>query len=189
MFTSPEITEYRNHPIYPCENINASYNRAILDRNIDLVHRAIEAHSQVLLIRFDVRYPSGYIAPDDNSLFQRFIELYSQYLRRQGFDPRYLWCREQSTAVRFHYHCYFLLDGTAIRYMPHLGKAKEIWSHVLGQPSSQGLIHYCNPNGSMIHRGDRVGIDKAIEWLGYLAKLFTKLPVQSVRTWGSSVLR
>ena len=183
------VTVYRNHPIYPCLDINTNYNLGILDRNIDLVHRAFKAHAQVLLIRFDVRYPTGYNAPNDNSLFQRFIELYSQYLRRQGFDPRYLWCREQSNAKRFHYHVYFLLDGTRIRYMPHLGKAEEIWTRVLGLTMSQGLIHYCNPNGNIIHRGDQAGINDAIKWLGYLAKTATKSPVPSVRMWGSSILR
>ena len=164
-----------------------AYNPAIQNRINVLLTSALTVHAQVLLIRFDVRYPLGYIAPVDNSLFQKFIETYRRYLDRNGFKPLYLWVREQNTSVNPHYHVFFLLE--AIRYMPNLNHADELWANVLGLPvGSKGLLHFCNPNGTMLRRDSKSDATSAAGYLSYLAKDYSKLPVESVRLWGSSVL-
>ena len=166
-----------------------AYNPDIQNRINALLTAALTCHAQVLLIRFDVRYPLGYIAPVDNSLFQQFIETYRRYLARHSFDPLYLWVREQNTSPNPHYHVVFLLDGTAIRFMPNLSHADELWANVLGLPvGSKGLLHFCNPNGTMLRRDSESDATTAANYLSYLAKDYSKLPVKSVRMWGRSVL-
>lgn len=166
---------------------SSDYNPDIQDRISTLLNSALQRHAQALLIRFDVRYPIGYLAPLDNSLFIQFIETYRRYLDRHGYDPLYLWCREQNTSANPHYHVLFLLDGTAIRYMPNLNQADEQWNRILGQPlGNKGLIHFCNPNGTMLSRTSQISQDTAREYLQYLAKNYTKQPVPGVRSWNSS---
>lgn len=165
----------------------SNYNPDILNRNRDLVDYAFSNTTQVLLIRFDVRYPISYNAPEDNSIFREFIEDYRRYLHRKGYSPLYLWCKEKNTAEHCHYHVYFLLDGSKLRYMPHLNKAEEIWCRKLNIPFQLGLIHYCNRNGTMLRRNDPEAIDYAIDnVLDYLAKDYSKSPSPGVRNWNSS---
>lgn len=176
-------------------NINTSpayssdYNPDIQARINALLSIALQRHALILLIRFDVRYPIGYLAPQENSLFIQFVETYRRYLDRHGYDPIYLWCREQSTSANPHYHVFCLLDGTSIRYMPNLNQADEQWNRILGQPlENKGLIHFCNPNGTMLSRTSQVSQDSAREYLQYLAKNYTKTPIPGVRSWNSSSL-
>jgi hypothetical protein len=183
------ITEYKNYSLYECTDIKQTYNTAILDRNIQLMEHAISRTSQVLLIRFDVRYPVGYDAPLDNYLFQSFIEDYRRYLDRHKYKPLYLWCREKHKSERYHYHVYFLLDGNEARYMPNLSKATEIWCRKLNIPFTKGPIEYCNPNGTMIPSKDVRAVNEAVSWLGYLAKNYTKSPIPGIRNWNSSRCR
>lgn len=171
-------------------DISKNYNQDIFNRNIDLVNYALSNTTQVLLIRFDVRYPVSYNAPDDNSIFREFIEDYRRYLYRKGYSPLYLWCKERNTADHCHYHVYFLLDGSKLRYMPHLSQAEKVWCYKLNIPFMKGLIHYCNPNGTMLRRSDPETVKDCIHnVLDYLAKRHTKYTVLGIRDWSSSRCR
>ena len=165
------------------------YNPQIMERIHLLLDRALTDHAQVLLIRFDVRYPTAYHASDDNTLFQQFIENYCRYLRRHEYSPLYLWCRERNTSDNPHYHVVFLLDGTRIRYMPNLNHANKIFCELLDLPVPQrGLLHFCNPNGTLVHRGDHDAYEAALDYVSYLAKTYTKITLPGTRSWSSSLL-
>ncbi len=167
-----------------------NYNPDILKRNRDLVNYALSNTTQVLLIRLDVRYPVDYPAPDDNSIFREFIEDYKRYLSNKGYSPLYLWCKERNTADHCHYHVYFLLDGSKLRYMPHLSQAEKIWCYKLNILFKKGLIHFCNPNGTMLRRNDLETVNNCINnVLDYLAKRYTKSKINGARDWGSSQFR
>ena len=166
-----------------------TYNQEIKNRNSALLDHALDAHSRILMVRFDVRYPKDIQAPADNTLLVKFIKDYSRYLRRQGYDPVYLWCREQNESHNHHYHVCFLLDGTKVRYMPTLKKATEIWNRKLDRPiDTKGVIHYCNPNGTIINRNDDEAQEDALNTLSYLAKEHSKQNINGIRNWGSSSL-
>lgn len=180
-----------NMPVINFNSTNNHYdcNPQIKSRLKDILDRSLSDHARVLLIRFDVRYPAGYHAPDDNSIFQQFIENYRRYLNRRGYSPLYLWCREQNLSNNPHYHVCFLLDGTVISKMPNLNKATDIFNQLLDlQPDTKGLIHFSNPYGTMLSRGDQFSYDDAMKYISYLAKTYTKESVKGARSWGSSLL-
>ena len=165
------------------------HNPNIIQRNEQLINYALNYASRVLLIRFDVHYPQGYNAPEDNSLFQLFIEDYRRYLANKGYRPLYLWCRERNESPNFHYHVYFLLDYSKIRYMPTVIKAESIWCRKLGIPFQRGFIEYCNKESIIIKRNDQYSKDNALFIMSYLAKNITKEPIANIRNWNSSQRR
>lgn len=188
---------YNNFPI------NANPERgcytSILDNIQKRLDSALAKHSQVLLIRFDVRYPQGMI-PADNSAICGFIESYSRYLKRHNYSPIYLWNSEgghKKRGSRIHHHVFLILNGNNIRYMPNMGKAEELWNRALGLPlgSNRKLIHRCHPNPEisprlyqtrgMIHRSDMEAKREAIFWCSYCGKVSPSLP-QGMRRFGCS---
>ncbi|MBT4815083.1 MAG: inovirus-type Gp2 protein [Lentisphaerae bacterium] len=191
-------SNYRGYPINGSER-EGCYKK-ILERILDQFEYMLYRHNKLLFIRFDVRFPQlGSFSPD-NSLFTRFMATFSQSLRRDGVDHRYIWVREQSlSAPNQHYHCCLLLNGN-IRQSIHdpIQKAKRQWGELLGMGENHGLINDCtrdrygNPqkNGLMIKRGtksyDRM-VGRCFEWASYLAKTATKDdPPAGVRTFGCS---
>lgn len=172
---------------------------SILDRVKRLLDDMLSRHSQVLLFRIDVRFPSDMAVPPDNSIFQGFIENYRRNLERQNYDPRYLWVRERSSSKNHHYHCLFLLNGNMIRSLRSLSTLDRLWTNALrlNQPVP-GLIHLCRCddakqygiptwNQIMIKRNQPEVYDYSFQWLSYLAKVTTKNdPTLSGRSWGSS---
>ena len=183
-----QASEYPEHGCY----IN------ILNKIQNIFEYALSQTSQILLIRFDVRYSTEVQYTDivSNSLFQGFIENYKRYLSRQDFRPLHLWCTEMGNEGRLHHHVFFILDANEIRRMPMLSKATELWNRALGMPlTSPGLIHRVLPfqntilgqRRSIIHRNDVEALQEAIYWCSYLAKIRgkTSLPSGS-RSFGCS---
>ena len=190
---------YNNFPINVKPGRGCYTN--ILDKIQDRFNSALAKHSQVLLIRFDVRYPQGMI-PADNSLLQGFMENYIRYLQRHNYSPIYLWNSEgghKKRGSRIHHHVFLILNGNSIRYMPNLNKAEELWNRALGLPlgSNRKLIHRCHPNTEisprlyqtrgMIHRSDMEARRQAIYWTSYCGKQSQPLP-EGMRRFGCSQL-
>ena len=167
-----------------------TYNENILAKNQQLLSYALARHAKVLLVRFDVRYPDGYLAPEGNALFITFMERYIRYLSRKRYSPLYLWCRERANSSNPHYHVYLLLDGTRLQKMPNLYKAEEIWQRQLELEIdyTRRLLYYCNYPGSIILRNDQQKSIETLNYLAYLAKEVTKEQLPGVRNWGSSYI-
>ena len=155
-------------------------------------------HNKALFIRFDVRYPSYYYGDSSNNTFSDFIACFVKFYQRQGYDPAYLWVREQSQEKHQHYHCILLLNGDLIQsYYKVLGHAEAMWNRKLGV-NQAGLIDFCNKsrygdkqtNGIMIRRKDANFSDTfrhCFHWASYLAKTTTKdTSPPWVREFGSS---
>ena len=139
-----------------------------------------------MVIRFDVTYPKGFMAVEDNSDISALMKLLIQQCSRKGVSPAYFWVREQSLrSNNQHYHCMLLLDGNKTRrYYPYIEAAEEIWGRILNV-DPLGLIHYCNrsPEGNrqangIILRSDDPNyedkIDTVVRQAMYLAKDHTK---------------
>ena len=190
MHTISHNTFHKGYSLYQGEKAYQGFYINILERSIDLLKTKLAKHSQVLVIRLDIHFPEMMQAENNNEAFQYFIEEYSRYLRNQGFDPSYLWCKEKNTnSANFHYHLFFLLNGNRIRYVKNLAKADEIWMRVLQLPKRiEGLIYCPENNQVMVKRDDSVMINTVIERLSYLAKVHSKeINVSSNgRTWGAS---
>ena len=169
------------------EHIHYSYNPDIEDAVYGLLDNALARSAKVLMIRFDIRFPLGMEASNTNRELKRFLNNYKRYLDRRRYKPTYLWCAERKRSHNIHYHICFLLDGTKIQYMPNLDKANELWNSIVDyHEREEGLIHFCNPNGTIIRRGDDYGYRSAANYIMYLAKSYTKINIPGVRSWGRS---
>lgn len=81
----------------------------------------------------------------------------------------YMWCREQDTAVKQHYHYALLINGHKVRYpVKILEKAAEIWKSLMGHLHTPENCYY------NVKRNDYESIQPAIYRISYLAKVATK---------------
>ena len=162
------------------------YRPTIRDNLATLLTEYTTSYSKTMVIRFDVTYPKGFKAVEDNSDISALMKLLIQQCSRKGVSPAYFWVREQSLrSNNQHYHCMLLLDGNKTRrYYPYIEAAEEIWGRILNV-DPLGLIHYCNrsPEGNrqangIILRSDDPNYEDKIEAVVrqamYLAKDHTK---------------
>jgi len=162
------------------------YRPTIRDNLATLLTEYATLHSKTMVIRFDVTYPKGFKAIEDNSDISALMKLLIQQCSRKGVSPAYFWVREQSLrSNNQHYHCMLLLDGNkTCRYYPYLEAAEEIWRRMLNV-DKKGLIHYCDKdsdgnrqdNGIILRSDDpnyEDKIDTVIRQAMYLAKDHTK---------------
>ena len=169
-----------------CDNDDSLYRPNIHDKLSTLLTEYTTIHSKTMVIRFDVTYPKGFMAVEDNSDMSNLMKLLIQQCSRNGVSPVYFWVREQSLRSKNqHYHCMLLLDGNkTCRYYPYIKSAEEIWGRIL-DVDPKGLIHYCDrdPDGNrqangIILRSDDLNYEDKIEAVVrqamYLAKDHTK---------------
>jgi len=167
-------------------NDSTLYSPTIRDNLATLLTEYTTLHSKTMVIRFDVTYPKGFKAIEDNSDISTLMKLLIQQCSRKGVSPAYFWVREQSLrSNNQHYHCMLLLDGNKTRrYYPYIEAAEEMWGRIL-DVDPHGLIHYCNrsPEGNrqangIILRSDDPNYEDKIEAVVrqamYLAKDHTK---------------
>ena len=169
-----------------CDNDDSLYRPNIHDKLSTLLTEYTTIHSKTMVIRFDVTYPKGFKAVEDNSDISALMKLLIQQCSRKGVSPAYFWVREQSIrSDNQHYHCMLLLDGNkTCRYYPYIELAERIWGRILGV-NPKGLVHYCDrdPDGNrqangIILRSDdpyyEDKIDTVVRQAMYLAKDHTK---------------
>ena len=167
-------------------NDNTLYRPTIRDNLATLLTEYTTLHSKTMVIRFDVTYPKGFNAVEDNSNISALMKLLIQQCSRKGVSPAYFWVREQSLrSNNQHYHCMLLLDGNkTCRYYPYIEAAEKMWGRIL-DVDPKGLIHYCDrdPDGNrqangIILRSDDPNyeskIDTVVRQAMYLAKDHTK---------------
>lgn len=169
---------YRGYPLSP--SIYGYYS-IILDKSIDRLESMLEDHSQVLIIRFNVRYPAGYPADNSNDRFIHFLKHYNQYLHRHKLHFHYVWIREKNISDSPHYHLLYLFNGNQIRRFNHFRKPNDLWSNSLGltepNPTYVQGYGFDGPNhyGLMLKRGDVHNIHDAFhDYICYLAKVYSK---------------
>lgn len=162
------------------------YRPTIHDKISTLLTEYTTSHSKTMVIRFDVTYPKGFMAVEDNSDISALMKLLIQQCSRKGVSPAYFWVREQSLrSNNQHYHCMLLLDGNKTRrYYPYIESAEKMWGRLLNV-DPHGLIHYCDrgtdghrqANGIILRSDDlnyEDKIDTVVRQAMYLAKDHTK---------------
>lgn len=162
----------------------------ILECQYSLMTHALQKHSKVMQVRFDLHYPSdGSIIPNDGDI-STFSYNFSRRLSRMcisshRLDPYYLWVREIAYASYPHYHFLVWINANAIQHMYTIFNiVGDVWDNVLNTDESR-LVHYClnksrDPkydNGIIIDRNsDNYGysLQEAFRSGSYLSKVDTK---------------
>lgn len=129
------------------------YREDIHASTLNRLNYMINQHCKVLVVRFDVRFPAGYIHDGSNREISELLKRMKGY--RSGFadnvEVHYVWVREQVSSLVPHYHVILFIDGSKIQNpFGILQSAESIWQGVIGvvQP---GLVHFCCQDGSVGH--------------------------------------
>ena len=163
-----------------------------------LLEDHLNRNSKVLVVRFDVHCPENYPMVSGNEDISTCIAYVVKRYKRQGFDPSYIWVREQYRSIHPHCHCALLLNGQKVRGYLHVFQNVEgVWGRTLGC-SISGCINYClsdedsNYNGKMIRKDAGPVIfnicrNEVLHQLSYLSKEYTKeLGHDRLRSFGCS---
>jgi len=159
----------------------------ILEKIKSLLQYMVTNHNKVFFVMLVLKYPVGSVSmyPSNNSLLSSFLESFILNYKRKGYDPKYLWVREQSSTGQFHYHLMLLFDGNKIQNAHGVLKdAIRLWSHCLMVENGGGLVHLWEPGGDkfkyggiMIRRFEweyEKDYKKCFEAASYLAKRYSK---------------
>lgn len=198
-----------------CQNIflphmeDGSYRPDIFQSIVDRLNRMISHHNKVLVIRFDVRFPAGYVPQGRNNELSFFLRRLRENISYSRGEVHYVWAREQANSSVPHYHVILMMVGSMTQNpMGVLHEADRIWSNTIGYTGT-GLVHFCQQDGGaghvMIRRpsSDAVGADllaqqrltadayyTALAKGAYLAKTYSKGDAPSrVREYGCSQMR
>lgn len=168
----------------------------LYDNISSIMHTYLAQHSKVFIVRADIRYPQDYPLVPDNFHIQRCMAKTIQYFRRNGYNPMYIWVREQKTAFHPHYHCLFFLNGHKTRSAGMVfDTLSRFWASTIGS-NAPGLIHYCEqvvenssfPYGQLILRSRGIP-ENVYGMMDYLAKDDGKgEPNDGLRNFGMSRL-
>lgn len=115
---------------------------ACVERQFD---HALGIHNKVLLIRFDVRFPTeNYLYDGGNREISSLIKSLKAVYAAQLREIQYAWVRERVDSNHPHYHVMLLVNGSLMQN-PYglLKKTEEIWNHILGG-DFPGLIEFCD---------------------------------------------
>ena len=132
-----------------------SYTDNILNRLIQLLSFYTSKHGKTLVVRCDLKYPTDYKEVFYNDDIVRFSAYIIQHYKHQGYDPYYMWVREQEASLHPHYHFLILLNGNKVRAYHHVfDTARSMWGNIIGS-SQQGLIDHCtrSKNGEQHENG------------------------------------
>ena len=126
--------------------------------------QALEQHSKVLIVRFDLHVPEY---TEDNAFVSEFMKKLSYWIKHKykGVNEvRYLWVRELEKVKQQHYHVVLMLNGNKIwnPYYIHL-EGKKIWADLRGTSYYISKYHH-------FHRDDHDKICEAFKHISYLAK-------------------
>lgn len=143
----------------------------LVEQYLDALYRvlcqALQAHSRVCAMRFDLRFPAYMACASEvttNQVMSKFIESLKAKVKHnracaKDHDPwapdtglRFVWAREVSDDDRVHYHVAILLNRDAFFTLGKFESNKgnmakriiEAWNSALGLPSESngGLVHF-----------------------------------------------
>ena len=177
---------------------NYEYDDSILTAIGNLLNHYTEKHGKTLVVRFDLRYPQAYSREITNQDVSRCMAKIVQRYKRQGYDPYYIWVREQVGSNHPHYHCCLFLNGNRVRSYNHVFQtAESLWGSTLNLPAV-GLVHHCttnsqgipHENGILLRRSDencQARFEDVQRQTSYMAKAEGKAsPKDGLRNFGMS---
>lgn len=126
---------------------------------------ALEQHSQILVVRFDLHVPKY---TEGNAQISEFMSKLNYWIKRRykGLNEvRYVWVREHEKAKHQHYHVTLMLNGNKVKNPYHIhNKGREVWAELGGTSYNKGKRHH------HFHRDDYDSICEAFYHISYLAK-------------------
>jgi hypothetical protein len=197
------VTKSHHHGFHILASPKRPCRSDILDGLFRVFEDAFACRQRHCFVRFDLHLPQDHTFSDPQEPLTRFLDSFVKNRRREGHDPRILWCREQDPGARsphFHFACLFSARHTKF-YMVHLRQAERLWKIALGPYARKGLVNYCNKdrygnpqeNGILLRVGDpdfERKLRKCIHWASYLAKAAKKGHAPpDTREWGCSQAR
>lgn len=157
---------------------------SILDNGIKQLIAMINRHSKVLVMRLDVHISERTKLNTNIGLFMDYLK---RFIRRtyNSKDVGFIWVRETEKAKKQHYHLCIYLDGNKIRTSFKIIEWAERYLRAKKMTSYRPKNTF-----TMVYRGDKHSIDKAIYRMSYLAKIRGKGQVEKhVKNFSSSRLK
>lgn len=200
-------TPYQN--LFLPQTEDGGYRADIFQSIVGRLNRMISHHNKVLVTRFDIRFPAGYVHDGRNSELSFFLRRLRENIEYSRGDVHYVWAREQANSPVPHYHVILMMVGSMTQNpMNILHEADRIWSNTIGYTGT-GLVHFCQQDGGvghvMIRRPSSVAVGEdlltqqrqaadayhtALAKGAYLAKTYSKGDAPSrVREYGCSQMR
>ncbi|UDQ98880.1 inovirus-type Gp2 protein [Lentisphaerota bacterium WC36G] len=192
---------YNGLPLLKMNDNSQEFYEIILEKIYERINAMHKKTSQVLFIRFEIRFPQNLNATSDNKCFKYYINEYRRYFNNNNFFNHYVWVKEQNCSHNPHYHLLLMIDGNRMRYYKNNLKATEIWSRALKKYydyniDAKGLIQVCGythggvtmNNGINVHRDNMALRNELFKICSYLAKTYTKENIITGRFFGASVL-
>lgn len=178
-------SEYNGFDLSTSRKRNGGHYVEILRKINALFDHMTMRHNKVFYVSLVAKFSSEeyYLYGRDNRIISMFMENLILYYKRNNYDPKYLWVREESRSFQHHYHIMILFNGNRIQNgYGVLRKCNELWSRYIGMENASGLIHLCNTEryqagGIMIRRNDpdcHQVVNQCFNSASYLAKCYSK---------------
>lgn len=140
--------KYNEKPINTYKDRLLGCQTNILDKIDLLLKHTTQKHNKVFCLRMDLRYPKGFRPLKNNMHLVLFMAKFRKHFKRMGYDPYYLWVREQSREKHQHYHLMILVDGNKNQHDYRLLKmAEKFWASTINSYQG-GLVDHCNRDRS-----------------------------------------
>lgn len=206
------MTRYSTHNGFSVINYKGPLITEYLDQMMLTMNRALEESDNVILYRFDLRFPYWFDLGDIEQLPSNYITKFWSSLKSQvrahvtrllkEYDEyidhwfRYFWCKEvKDVGSKPHYHAAVLLprqffDLIACRFdeVNLEGILKEAWARAINVPVYEALRAVWIPDNNVypISADNRSSYAEAFYRVSYLAKTSTKLYGDGSQWFGSS---
>ena len=177
------------------------YITQYLDQILNQIDKSLNEHGEVIVLRFDLHFPSWFDDEDMKQLrpniITRFWESFKAQLRacinqmkKQNINiiyhnPGYIWCKEKALKEgKHHYHCSLTLNNEMYEKIldyyedenPITAMLKEAWARCLGYSAYEVEGSVYIPKNAVYHvtKRNHKQIDAVFYRLCYLAKSSTK---------------
>ncbi|WP_372880296.1 inovirus Gp2 family protein [Psychromonas sp.] len=168
----------------------------ILIRNEQVVNQALHHHKRLIALRFELKFPAMY--QGDCEIISKFFDSLRVKLkfdlaskskkrnRRIHSELNYVWVKEQSRSMGWHYHVVIFLNHDVYNCFGRVASIDEnlysrlfsAWTSALGVPESaaKGLVHISKPTHKLDLDSDTTipDIFALLSRISYFAKVATK---------------
>lgn len=175
-------SHYNGLPINTA-NGSCSCNLSILKSLEALLVNYTQAHSQVLVLGYTLSFSPDSGDPTNDSI-KFFMYGLCRILDADGYDPGYLWVREQAASQNQHYHLALLINRNKRRGVERLYRiVSECWSNITCSGTVYGTDQMILRRDSQTQLTD---IRACFYWLSYWAKTNTKERTERNLRWHST---
>lgn len=189
-----------------------------LDKAYSVMNQALNAHSRLLAVPVLLHYPKALPAGQlliHNRVMSRFIRFLQWELGLIALshnpDMRYIWCREQDTSDKPHYHMVLFFNGNALQHLGTLSaymdgsdeaysgdclyhRLVRAWAWAIGWPLEEmkGLVDITTNSMTRnvcvfpLHRQQKAMIRELFFAISYLCKAYSKPIGQGVHCFEGS---